>query len=71
MRHRKRGSDRRRTKFFRIVGIPNSIINFYKTNFNLIHKYHYALSDLMELIPWERDSYVGMLMDHLDKQKEQ
>jgi len=31
------------------------------------HKY--SITDLEELIPYERDIYVGMLLDHIEDQK--
>jgi hypothetical protein len=33
------------------------------------HKY--SLSDINEMIPWERDIYVKMLIEHLEKLKEE
>jgi hypothetical protein len=33
------------------------------------HKY--ALSDIDGMIPWERDIYVKMLIEHLEKLKEE
>jgi hypothetical protein len=33
--------------------------------------YHYSISDLEELIPFERDIYVSMLNDYIESKKEQ
>jgi phosphorylcholine metabolism protein LicD len=35
-------------------------------------QYHkYSLSDIDGMIPWERDIYVKMLIEHLEKLKEE
>ena len=31
--------------------------------------HNYALSDIENLMPWERDIYVQMLIDHLKEEK--
>ena len=34
-------------------------------------QYHkYSLSDIEGLIPWERDLYIAMLLDYLEKEKQ-
>ena len=42
----------------------------YQTNFQLIHHYHYSLSEIENLIPWEREVYLSMLISHLENEKE-
>jgi hypothetical protein len=35
-------------------------------------QYHkYSLSDIDSMIPWERDIYVKMLIEHIEKMKEE
>ena len=53
------------------MSIPDTLVNHYKTNFFLMHKFGWSLEEILMMLPWERDSYLGMLMDYLDKQKEQ
>jgi len=43
--------------------------NYYKTNFGLIHHHKYSLTELENMIPWEREIYVGMLIQHLEEEK--
>jgi len=49
--------------------------NYYKINFALVQYHKYSLTEIENLIPWERDIYVGLLQQHLeeerDKQKQQ
>ena len=48
---------------------------YYKLNFALMQYHKYSLTDLENMIPWERDVYVGLLQAHLEeeelKQKQQ
>lgn len=45
--------------------------NYYTTNFTLIQHHKYSLSELDNLIPWEKQIYVTMLAQHLKEQNEQ
>ena len=48
----------------------NSLANYYSTVFNLVQHHKYSIEELENLIPYERDIYVAMLLDHLQKEKE-
>jgi len=39
-------------------------------NFNLAQHHKYSIAELEDLIPFERDIYVDILKDYLEKQKE-
>jgi hypothetical protein len=43
--------------------------NFYKMNFALMQYHKYSLTDLENMIPFEREVYVTLLMNYLDEQK--
>jgi hypothetical protein len=45
-------------------------MNFYKVNFILMHEHKYSLTELENMIPWEREVYIGMLLTHLQKKAE-
>jgi len=49
----------------------NTLANYFQTNFSLMQHHKYSLSDIDGMIPWERDIYVRMLIDHLEKLKEE
>jgi len=49
----------------------NTLSNYYQTNFSLMNHHKYNLSDIEGMIPWERDIYVKMLLDYLEKLKEE
>ena len=43
--------------------------NYYKINFAFIQYHKYSLTEIENLIPWERDIYIGMLQQHLEDEK--
>lgn len=49
--------------------------NYFRLNFSLIQYHKWSLTEIENLIPWERDVYVAMLQQHLveeeSKQKQQ
>lgn len=49
----------------------NTLANYYQTNFSLMQHHKYSLNDIDNMIPWERDIYVKMLIDYLDKLREE
>ena len=47
----------------------DNLYNYYKTNFGMMQHHNYSLSELEEMLPWEREIYVGMLMNFLEEEK--
>ena len=47
-----------------------SMVNYYKTNFQLMQHHKYSLSELEGMIPWEREIYIQQLLQHLEEEKE-
>ena len=43
--------------------------NYYKINFALVQYHKYSLTEIENLIPWERDIYVGLLQQHLEEEE--
>ena len=39
-------------------------------NFGLMQHHKYSLTELENMIPWERDIYVGLLLTHLEEEEE-
>ncbi len=48
----------------------DSLMNHYKTNFALMQHHKYSLTELNDMIPWERDVYVNLLIAHLKEEEE-
>ena len=47
-----------------------SLLNFYKTNFNLLHYHKYSLAEFDEMIPWEKQLYIKLLTDNIKEQND-
>jgi len=47
-----------------------SLINYYQTNFNLMQYHKYSLSELENMMPWEREIYVTLLVRYLELEKQ-
>lgn len=43
--------------------------NYYRLNFSLIQYHKWNLSEIENLMPWERDVYVELLKQHLEEEK--
>ena len=43
--------------------------NYFKINFALMQYHKYSLTEIENLIPWERDIYVGMLQQYLEDER--
>jgi hypothetical protein len=46
-----------------------SLMNYYELNFSLMQYHKYSLTEIENMIPWERDVYVTMLQNHLESEK--
>jgi hypothetical protein len=42
---------------------------YYKTNFSLMQYHKYSLTEIENMMPWERDIYVELLKQHLEEEK--
>ena len=47
----------------------NSLANYYTTIFGMAQHHNYSIEEIENLIPFERDIYVDLLMSYLEKQK--
>lgn len=48
----------------------DTLANYYNCNFGLIQHHKYSLFELENMMPWERQTYVAMLMNWLKEEKE-
>jgi hypothetical protein len=44
--------------------------NFYKMNFALMQYHKYSLTEIENLIPFEKEIYVSMLVQYLEEEKQ-
>jgi hypothetical protein len=45
----------------------NTLENYYTLNFSLMQHHKYSLSDIENMIPFERDIYTDLLKRYLDE----
>jgi len=45
-----------------------SLLNYYKTNFSLMQHHKYSLSELEDMMPFERDIYIMLLAQYIEKE---
>ena len=43
--------------------------SYFKLNFALMQHHKYSLTEIENMIPWERDIYVGLLQSHLEEER--
>ncbi len=48
----------------------DSLFNYYKMNFALMQYHKYSLTELEDMIPFEREVYVAMLIKYLEEEKQ-
>ena len=42
--------------------------SYFKTNFALMHHHKYSLTELENMIPWEREVYLTLLQQYIEEQ---
>jgi hypothetical protein len=43
--------------------------SYYRLNFSLIQYHKWSLTEIENMIPWERDVYVELLKQHIEEEK--
>jgi len=43
--------------------------NYIRLNFALMQYHKYSLTEIENMMPWERDIYVGLLQQHLEEEE--
>jgi hypothetical protein len=47
-----------------------SLESYYKVNFALMQHHKYSLTELENMIPWEREIYITLLKQHIEEENE-
>ena len=47
-----------------------SLENYYRVNFSMMQHHKYSLTELENMIPWEREIYVTMLVEYIKEENE-
>ena len=43
--------------------------SYFKTNFALVQHHKYSLTELENMIPWERDIYLPLLQQYIEEER--
>ena len=46
-----------------------SLESYFRLNFALMQYHKYSLTEIENMMPWERDIYVGLLQQHLEEEE--
>lgn len=57
-------------KFFRLSLYHDNLTNYYETNFSLIQHHKYSLTELENMVRWERDVYINLLAKFIKEEKD-
>ena len=47
----------------------NNLENYFRLNFAMMQYHKYSMTEIENMIPWERDIYVGLLQAHLEEER--
>ena len=42
--------------------------SYYKLNFSLMQHHKYSLTEIENMMPWEREVYLGLLNQHIEEE---
>ena len=45
----------------------DSLENYLQNNFSLLQHHNWSLSDIEDMIPWEKQTYIKMLQNYIEK----
>ncbi len=48
----------------------DSLMSIFRVNFDMVQHHKYSLTELENMMPWERKIYVSMLIDHIEEENE-
>ena len=51
---------------FSVVMSQMNLEAYYRINFDLMQFHKYSLTEIENMMPWERDIYVGLLKQHIE-----
>ena len=45
----------------------DSLENYMQNNFSILQHHNWSLSDIEDMIPWEKQTYIKMLQNYIEK----
>ena len=56
------------TEFFRVSMAHEDLASYFKLNFALMQHHKYSLTELENMMPWEREIYVSLLQQYVEEE---
>ena len=47
-----------------------SVKLYYELNWNMMFHHNFSLTEIENMMPWEREIYIGLTMNYLNQEKE-
>ena len=70
MQKRKQNCTGGYSRFFSLSLCHESLVLYFKLNFQLMQHHKYSLSELENMLPWEREIYLNLLTKHVQEQND-
>lgn len=48
----------------------DTLQNHYNTNFAMIHHHHWSLTEMENMLPWEKNMYIDLLSQYLKSEEQ-
>ena len=58
------------TIFFRLMLSHNNLINYYKTIFAIMQNHKWSLTELENMMCYEREIYTALLIEHIEDENQ-
>ena len=58
------------SEFFYLGLSHDTLVNYYKVNFAMMQHHNYSLTELENMLPWEREIYVTLLQQYIKEENE-
>ena len=66
--NKSRGVEYRR--FFHLSLCHADLMAYYQVNFQLMHHNKYSLTEIENMLPWEREIYMALITSYLEEENE-
>ncbi len=70
MRIRAQYKTKRIKRFFYVTTAGDSLLSFIDTNFQMKIHHNFSLYDIDNMLPWEREVYIELLIKHVKDEEE-
>ena len=67
---KRKGSLGGATIFFRLMLSHNSLVNYYKTVFALVQNHKWSLTEIENMVVYEREVYVALLIEFIEEENQ-